>query len=224
MRGVIFDLDDTLYSADQFRSSGFAAVGRLVARRFGVSEMRAAAILEAARASSPGRELQVLREKLALPPRLVATLLQEYRMHHPALSLADGASELLRRLVHDGWRVGILTNGLPHVQASKVEALRLHHRVHAVVYAENCVRGGKPHPAAFRQAVRRLAVPANRCVMVGNDPECDVRGARDAGLHTIHLLAGHDAVTSVAEGVVASLRSVAAVAAALVPEECHRAA
>jgi putative hydrolase of the HAD superfamily len=43
----------------------------------------------------------------------------------------------------------------------------------------------KPHAEAFRHVLRRLGVPAERAVMVGDRPIDDIRGAQQAGMRTI---------------------------------------
>ena len=45
----------------------------------------------------------------------------------------------------------------------------------------------KPHSAIFDEAVKRLGLPADHVVNVGDSPEEDVRGAIAAGLRAIHL-------------------------------------
>ncbi|MDR7301912.1 HAD family hydrolase [Haloactinomyces albus] len=48
----------------------------------------------------------------------------------------------------------------------------------------------KPHPAIFRHALDETGVPASRTVHVGNRLDTDVRGAQEAGLHTVWVLRG----------------------------------
>lgn len=43
----------------------------------------------------------------------------------------------------------------------------------------------KPHPRIFQEALRKLGVPADEAVMVGNDIPCDVEGAKKAGLKAV---------------------------------------
>ena len=84
------------------------------------------------------------------------------RRHEPALALGSVAAAVLAQLRADGWRLGILTNGLPATQRAKVEALGLEPRVDAVLYAEEHAPGGKPSRAAFDAALNALGVPAAR--------------------------------------------------------------
>jgi len=51
---------------------------------------------------------------------------------------------------------------------------------------------GKPSPRMFRLALRLTNESANKAVMVGDQIETDLRGARKAGVHTILVLTGVD--------------------------------
>lgn len=43
----------------------------------------------------------------------------------------------------------------------------------------------KPHPDMFEAAVKQAGVPAEEIVHVGDDPDHDIRGAREMGMHTV---------------------------------------
>ena len=116
-------------------------------------------------------------------PRLVHV----FRAHRPVVSLACGAVETLDALRASGWRLGVLTNGYAAVQRGKVRALGVERLVDVVVYAEEHASGGKPAAAAFAAVTSGLGVEPARAVMVGNDLECDIDGARRAGLSAIHV-------------------------------------
>jgi phospholysine phosphohistidine inorganic pyrophosphate phosphatase len=49
---------------------------------------------------------------------------------------------------------------------------------------------GKPSPAFFRQAAASLEVPVERIVMVGDDMEADVVGAKECGLQAVAVRTG----------------------------------
>ena len=191
-RGLIFDLDDTLYPRERFIRSGFAAVANDLQRRHGVPAGLVFKILSRSfTQGATGREFQVVCAELNLSPKEVPYMVRVFRAHKPNLWLPYESSETLRRLRADGWRLAILTNGLPSVQAAKVAALALAPMVDAVVYAEAITRGGKPDAAAFEAVLERLDLPADRCVMVGDDPACDIAGARSAHLRTMRLARPH---------------------------------
>lgn len=187
-RGLVVDLDDTLYQREEYVQSGLLAVARHVEERFGLSALDAFATLtDARRGGHEGQELQRLCRVHGLSPRLVRELIDVFRAHPPVLRLARRTVATLTRLRAEGWQIVVLTNGLPAVQRAKVAALKLVPLVDAIVYAEEHAEGGKPAPAAFRAALQRLALPARRCVAVGDDPRADIAGARRAGLRTVRL-------------------------------------
>jgi putative hydrolase of the HAD superfamily len=187
-RGLIFDLDETLYPRERYIRSGFAAVANDLQRRHGVPAGMVFKILSRAfTGGSTGREFQAVCQELQLSPKEIPYMLRVFRAHKPSLWLPYESSETLRKLRADGWRLAILTNGLPSVQAAKVAALALAPMVDTVVYGEAVTRRGKPDPAAFREVLDRLEVSADRCVAVGDDPICDIAGARAAHIRTIRV-------------------------------------
>ena len=187
--GLILDLDDTLYSREHFVLSGFAAAARHVAQHNDVSvEDAFTTLVDAYEGQQRGREFQVLCRQYRLPAALVPQLVGIFRDHRPSLSLRPAVVETIHSLRASGWRIAILTNGLPRVQAAKVEALDLARLVDRVLYAEHYAPAGKPAPAAFQAALTQLHLPAASCICVGDDVMCDVRGGRGAGMRTVRVV------------------------------------
>ena len=187
-RGLVIDLDDTLYPRERFVRSGLAAVSRHVSDRFGIPAEDAFAVLT--RASARGRagsEMQVLCDRFDLPSDVIGTLVDVFRSHAPTIFLPAEAEQTLRLLRAQGWALAILTNGLPSVQFRKVAALGLTALVDDVIYAEEHAAGGKPSSAPFRAALRALDLDPSECVCVGDDAARDVRGARALGIATIRV-------------------------------------
>lgn len=190
-RGVVIDLDDTLYPLEDFVRSGFHAVARFVCGQHGIPALEAFAVLTAARREGPARqEFQTLCARFGLPPSAAGPLLDVFRAHRPVLRLPRESVTVLTHLRATGWRTVVLTNGLPSVQRAKVAALGLGPLVDSVVYANEVTAEGKPDPAVFTAALRRLALPARSCVCVGDDLQRDMAGARAAGLHTVWVSPG----------------------------------
>jgi putative hydrolase of the HAD superfamily len=215
-RGIIFDLDDTLYPHEHFVRSGFMAVARHVERAHGVGVTETFAKLVAARRSgSPRRELQAVCARHGLALSLVPQLLDVFRTHRPVLRLPPVAAAVLTRLRLEGWRLVVLTNGPPRVQRAKVSALGLTRFVDGVICAEEHATGGKPAAPAFIEALRRLSVPARRCVCVGNDPVCDIAGAQRLGIRTVQLVTTASQRSGSADRVIDSLEAVPGLASQL---------
>jgi putative hydrolase of the HAD superfamily len=185
---LVFDLDDTLYPERQFIRSGFRAVA-LEVQRFGVDRREAlATLLGALRRQNRGLALQALCTRHGLPAALVPELVEVIRAHTPTLRLPLASAGVLASARARGWRLGVVTNGPPAVQAKKAAALGLGARVDVVVYAHACGDGtGKPAREPFESVLAQLGVPPAAAVFVGDDPWCDIGGARRAGLRTILL-------------------------------------
>jgi len=49
------------------------------------------------------------------------------------------------------------------------------------------VGASKPHPDMFQAAVEKSGADPERIVHVGDDPDHDIRGAREAGMHTVWM-------------------------------------
>jgi len=189
-RALLFDLDDTLYPERQFIRSGFRAVAADVEARFGLRRRDALAVLLGAlRRGSRHGALQDLCARYRLPLDLVPALVDVIRAHTPALRLPASSRDALIDARARGWRLGIVTNGFPALQARKALALDLPRLVDAVVYANEWGTGaGKPERAVFDVALAKLGARAPHAVFVGDDPRCDIFGARQAGLFTIRML------------------------------------
>lgn len=188
-RAIIFDLDDTLYPERRFALSGYAAVARFVEQENGVPAREAFRVLRLALAHGMrSRAFQALAGHASLPTETVEQCRAVYRRHRPSLRLPEASRKALFR-ARRSWRVGLLTNGLPDVQRAKVAALGLAPLVDCIVYAHE-VGPGKPDPAVFLATCAALSVTPERAVMAGDDPWCDVDGARSAGLRAIRVKRG----------------------------------
>jgi putative hydrolase of the HAD superfamily len=188
-RGLLFDLDDTLYAERQFVRSGFGAVAAEVERRFGLPRREVLSTLVGAlRHGHRHRALQDLCDQHLLPPGIVPDLVDTIRAHAPSLRLPETTLATLNAARDAGWRLGVVTNGFPAVQSRKAHALGLGRLVDAIVYASEWGTGrGKPERAVFDVALAKIGARAPETVFVGDDPRCDVCGAREAGLKTILL-------------------------------------
>jgi FMN hydrolase / 5-amino-6-(5-phospho-D-ribitylamino)uracil phosphatase len=86
----------------------------------------------------------------------------------------------LQRL-SERYRIGSLSNG----NACLVQ-IGLDHLFHAMISAHEHGMS-KPDPELFHIACRKLGCAPEEVVHLGDDIECDVRGARGAGLHAVWL-------------------------------------
>ena len=198
-RAILFDLDETLYRERRFALGGFAAVAEAVERSHGVGRHWAFACLATAlRQGRRPQAFQDLCERFDLPSSCIPAWVRIYRAHAPRLRLPQSTRAALATL-RPCWRIGILTNGLRSVQARKVRALGLVHLVDVVVFAQD-FGGGKPSAAAFQEALARLGSDPWTSVFAGDDPWCDIDGARRVGMQTVLIRHGCQDISVFASG------------------------
>ncbi len=124
------------------------------------------------------------------------------RLREQGLEAAPGAFEWLARLHGTGWKQALASSApRPNIDAV-FEALALGRFLDAVVSADEVGRG-KPDPAIFLEAARRLDLAPARCVVVEDAP-AGLEAARRAGMASIGVLSAHHP-TLRADVVVASL-------------------
>jgi putative hydrolase of the HAD superfamily len=214
-RAVLFDLDDTLYPRGRFIASGFTAVANHLEQVYQLDPLAVRQTLVAASSSVRGRELQVCTRRFGLPSSLVDELVAVIRNHHPKLTLPSMAVTALKQL-RVKWRMAVVTNGLPAIQARKIAALGLASFVDCIVYANEYGSGaGKPDREPFLEALRRLDVDPQHAVFVGDDDYSDVFGAARVGMRTVLASAWNGRPTGRpvrANAVVVNLRDVPGVA------------
>ena len=100
-----------------------------------------------------------------------------------------GALEWLARLREAGWKQALASSApRPNIDAV-FEVVGLGRLLDAVVSADEVGRG-KPHPAIFLEAARRLSLAPGQCVVVEDAP-AGLEGARRAGMASIGLLSAH---------------------------------
>jgi putative hydrolase of the HAD superfamily len=117
--------------------------------------------------------------------RLADHYIAGQRAGHPIL---PGAQELVRRLAQRV-PVAIVTNGPPDIQRLKIEQAGIAPHLSAVVISGE-LGVGKPDPAIFRRALELLEVAPERAVMVGDNWERDVLGARAVGMRALWISQG----------------------------------
>ncbi len=196
VRGVVFDLDDTL-----------SDYGAVEARVWAATVAAVTPSLPGLDAAAAHRRFLALREpyyerilsgewtvdayrraQLADAVAPWGTLEEEQLAGHCALRDAvigetvamAGAHALLEALRADGLRLAVLTNGAHDLLERKLAALGIEELLDAVVSAVDAGHP-KPQPAAYVAAADALGLPAGALAMVGDHLEWDVAAPLRAG-------------------------------------------
>lgn len=101
----------------------------------------------------------------------------------------EGVSDLLGGLQQQGRAWGIVTNKSERFTLPLVSALPVLAGAQAVV-AGDTTPHAKPHPAPLQEAARRLGLPPEACLYVGDD-ERDIVAGKAAGMPTVAAVYGY---------------------------------
>lgn len=175
----VFDLDDTLYKEADYHRSGVMAVGRKIDLLYkrDISSQITQWI------GSTTKDLWgEICKKLNLPETVKQSLIWEYRLHQPVITLDRATRHMLDWLAQRASGLAILTDGRAITQRLKLSALGLEN-LPAYISEEH--GSEKPAPERF-QAIQRLH-PAQRYVYIGDNPAKDFLAPNQLGWISIGL-------------------------------------
>jgi putative hydrolase of the HAD superfamily len=115
---------------------------------------------------------------------LADRLAEDYLRKTPGkILLIDGALETLAGLAPH-YRLHLLTNGYADTQLQKLEGTGMESYLEEVITSD---RAGtrKPDPGFFRYALEILGAEKGEALMIGDDVEADIIGARDHGIDQV---------------------------------------
>lgn len=179
-KGVIFDLDDTLYSEKAYIKSGYKSVSDYLGGGY-EQQLWNYFIQGKKTIDELAKALERESEK--------NKLLEIYRTHKPNIHFYDGVEDLFRKLRHKGIKIGIITDGRPDGQKNKIEALDLKKYVDDIIITDEL--GGtqfrKPNDISFRIIQNRWRLPFEQIIYVGDNIEKDFQAPRQLGISCVYL-------------------------------------
>ena len=176
IRGVIFDLDDTLYSEKQYVRSGYEKIAKYLGRDDAAEKLWL--YFEAGKPAID-EYLAEIGEK-----DKKSECLRIYREQMPEIELYEGVKELIKNLKEKGIKVGIITDGRPEGQRNKLQALGLNSFVDDFIITDELggIQFRKPCDIAFRIMQTRWKLPYAQIVYVGDNPNKDFQACRQLGM------------------------------------------
>ncbi|MFH0473990.1 HAD family hydrolase [Kluyvera ascorbata] len=189
---VIFDLDDTLILEREYVISGLCAVSKYFSKKYSqdlanVSDF----LLETFESSGRERIFDKLLHEYSIDGKqeIIIDLVNCYRNHYPNIKLSKKNKEKLIELRNSGFKLAIVTDGLELMQRNKVNALELNQLVDAVVYCWS-ISAPKPDTMGFKAAMRTLSCSTEQTIIIGDNPEHDIKPAVILGVDCLRVLTG----------------------------------
>ena len=179
--GIIFDVDGTLVDSNDahahafveaFGSLGYAAPFEHVRRLIGKgSDKLIPELIGRYDAAVAERKKAIFKER-----------------HLPRLRSFPGVEELLQYLTDVGMRLAVASSAAGDELEALLEVAHAKRYFDATTGADDGGRS-KPDPDTVQAALRKLGLPPQRCVLVGDTPY-DAQAAEDAGVGFIGVRCG----------------------------------
>lgn len=201
-KGILLDIDGTLYDYEAAHKAALAAALELAAGRCALSRARCVELFREAReavhlrlagtAASHSRLLyfQGLLERAGTSPLKHARELSEKYWDEllSAMILRPGAAEFLAAASREA-KICLLTDLTTEIQYRKVERMGLSAYASSMVTSEE-VGAEKPDPRIFRAGLEKLGTAPDETCMIGDDWKKDIAGGTGAGLRSYWLGGG----------------------------------
>lgn len=192
-KGVVFDMDDTLYLERDYVKSGFRAVAEHIGA-VADSDAVFAYIWQLFESGARGNTFDQLMAKF---PDVAAAfeipdLVHVYRAHKPDISIIPEMRHLISALRYQGLKIGLLSDGPLISQQAKYDALGVSLLADEMLLTDSMGRQcWKPSPVGFQRLAERMGVANTSLVYIGDNPIKDFIAPRSLGWRTIRLrLAG----------------------------------
>lgn len=194
MKAIIFDIDNTLIDFMEFkRISCEAAVDAMKKAGLKMSKKDALAVIHRIYREDGYEDPHIFQKFLATTQgevdyRKLAHAINAYRRAR-ILMPYPGAKETLKKLKRRGIRLAVVSDA-PKMKAwLRLTAIKLDHLFDVVVAHEDTGKH-KPHAIPFQAALKALKVRPEDCLMVGDHPARDIKGAKALGMKTCLALYG----------------------------------
>ena len=179
--GVVFDLDDTLYSEKNYVRSGYRKIAQNYPEIENAEERLWNSFLKGEKA------IDKVFDEASLDEKEKKNALNIYRAHMPVIELYAGVSEMLSRIKDKGKKIGIITDGRPDGQKNKIKALKLD--VDQVIITDELggIQYRKPNKKAFELMQNRWKIAFNEMVYIGDNVTKDFIAPKELGMKVIYF-------------------------------------
>lgn len=184
LAGIIFDFDGVIVDSHPVHLQAWKAF--FVSKGKTVGDDELSFVMEGAKREEILRRFlgELTREQIELYGAEKEKLYQERASE---LKLVRGVGGFLQQMDAAGIPVAIATSGSRRRVERTLDTFGLLNRFHAIVTAEDVARG-KPDPALFHLAARRLQIAADQ-ILVCEDAVAGIAAARAAGMKCMAIAA-----------------------------------
>ena len=212
IKAVIFDLDNTLIDfMSMKKASCDAAINAMIGAGLNIEREKALKILFELYGEYTYEEKTIFQKFLKevtgrINYRILANGIVAYRKARSGfLDPYPGTDYVLLKLKDKGIKLGILTDA-PRLKAwVRLASMKLSNFFDVVVTLED-TKKEKPAEEPFKVILQKLRLKPEECLMVGDRPERDIKGAKRLGIKTCFAKYGNPAKKAKADYVIDDIR------------------
>ena len=170
---VVFDLDDTLYSENDYFFSGLTAVEKFIFENYNIPF--SGKLLEYH--NSGVKDIFACAcEEINVPMNVKESFLWTYRLHNPNIKLSEGIRNILLYLENRGVKICILTDGRSLTQRIKINTLSLNNYPLFISEEYNSEK-----PKLKRYLLIENLYPSKKYAYIGDNPIKDFKAPNELG-------------------------------------------
>lgn len=209
IKGILFDLDNTLYAYQPCNQAGQRAVVKWLSKQLSVSQPKIIQAYSQARhqthqqlegqAASHARVLylQSVIETLTGRTNVKLTLQAEkifWQAYFVQMKLRPGILALLQSIHRQGLKVALVTDLTTSLQLSKIAKLRINNYLNFIVTSEEAGHD-KPHPTVVKLALHKMQLQPAEVIFIGDSLAKDKIVAQRCHIPFMQLTTQHDVAT-----------------------------
>lgn len=192
MRLIAFDLDDTIYKEREFVASGYRAIARMLAERYGLDCAEMVHVMSTA----PLNPFDSLKEYLTnravqrgiVIKENVSWMVNAYRNHLPDIIMSPETYDTLIWLKHCGNRLAMITDGRVTTQSNKIKSLGIDRIIEWRNISISEAVGAEKYDILPFERIMSLNDDISEFVYVGDNPMKDFVWPNRLGWITVQLL------------------------------------
>lgn len=173
IKAVVFDLDDTLISENEYIKSGYKFISKIIEEKFLIDKNQVLLDLFNLFKVSPINVFNRLFDKYQIlySNEMLLDLVNSYRGHSPNIQFYGDVTACLMRLKSEEIKVGIITDGYSISQRQKLKVVKAEQYFDEIIITDELGRDyWKPHSKSFNLMKEKLEVDYDEMIYVGDNP------------------------------------------------------
>lgn len=187
---VLFDLDDTLISEDQYIRSGYGYISKVFAKRYDIDREQTEQELYYLYLKDAKNVFNRFLEGKGIPytPLDIKEFVEEYRNHIPKITYYEDVLPTVSKLKQKAIRIGVISDGYLSTQKKKADVLQLYDIFEKVIFTDELGKEyWKPSPKAFEIMKEFFDVGYEEMMYVGDNPAKDFYVKELLSINTVRI-------------------------------------